>query len=131
MFSPYGLYYLTLPPARTASLDFDPGFVLVIRSRFRLSFTLTSFAVSLLYGRTWFSVAKYKQAFFMLAFCIMHFKSTSAVTLISHVHLISCFSFSSHIVLSGNCHCQLIHCLQQGKKYDMNPPGAIRISRVF
>ena len=36
------LSYLTLPPTRTASLVFDPSFVLVIHSHFHLSFTLTS-----------------------------------------------------------------------------------------
>jgi hypothetical protein len=39
------LSYLTLSPTRAASVVFDPGFVLVIRSHFHLSFALNSFAV--------------------------------------------------------------------------------------
>ena len=79
--------YLTLPPTRTNSLVFDPGFVFVNHSHFHLSFIFTSFAAFYFMDELGLVLLN-KPAFFMFGF-LQHFKSFS-VTLISHVHFISC-----------------------------------------
>jgi hypothetical protein len=70
--------------------DCFPGFVLVINRYFHLSFTIRSFDTFYFMDELG-SVLLNKQAFFMFS-SLNHFKST-LVTLISHEHTISCFSF--------------------------------------
>jgi hypothetical protein len=86
-----------MPHTRTASLVFDPGFVIVIHSHFHLSFTLTSFA-ALYFMDEIRSDLLNKQAFFMFIF-LQHFKSTSVTHVLVYHHTI----FSEQIAIGISC----------------------------
>jgi hypothetical protein len=64
-----------LPTTQTASLVFDPGFVVVIHSHFQMSLTINSLE-AFYFMEELGAVLLNNQVFFMFSF-LQHFKSTS------------------------------------------------------